>query len=99
MVSAHVASAEPRHIDWFAFDLDLGGGRTLDREWFFLGRTRVGYVRVRDDLFTSIGVAAETKDLAHPTFGIAGEALTLRKGFAGLAMNAAVMSSTSGDWS
>ena len=97
MISADAAEAEPRRIDWFAFDIDLGGGRTLDHEWFFLGRTRVGYVRVRDDLLTSIGVAAETKDLGAPTFGLAGEVVTLRKGIAGLAGHAGVMSSTSGD--
>src|SRR5258706_6342612 len=97
MVSASDARAEPRHIDWFAFDIDLGGGRTFDREWVFLGRTRVGYVRVRDDLLSSIGVAAETKDLADPTFGIAGELVTLRPGRAGLAVHAAAMVSSSGN--
>lgn len=94
---AHEANAEPRHIDWFAFDVDVGGGRTFGDEWFFLGRTRVGYVRVRGDLLSSIGAAAETKDLAHPTFGIAGEVVSLGRRFPGLAGHAAVMSSTSGD--
>jgi hypothetical protein len=97
LVFSRDAFAEPRHIDWFAFDIDVGGGRVFGDEWFFLGRTRVGYVRVRDDLFSSIGVAAETKDFAHPRFGIAGEVLTLDRRFPGLAGHAAIMSSTSGD--
>jgi hypothetical protein len=97
MVACGAASAEPRHIDWFAFDLDTGGGRILDHEWFFLGRTRVGYVRVRDDWFSSIGIAAETKDFGQPTFGLGASVLSLRKGFTGLVVHGAVMSSTSGD--
>lgn len=96
-MQAREANAEPRHIDWFAFDIDVGGGRTFGDEWFFLGRTRVGYVRVRDNLLSSIGVAAETKDFAEPTFGLAGEVVTLSRRAPGLAGHAAIMSSTSGD--
>jgi hypothetical protein len=88
------ASAQDLNIDWFALDLDLGGGIAWpDAEGVFLGRVRTGYVRVRGRLLSSIGAAAETKDLHDLTLGIAGELVSVRSG---LAAHAAVMSSTSG---
>ncbi len=59
----------------------------------FLGRVRAGYIRVRGELLSSIGAAAELKDLQGLTLGVAGELVSVRSG---LAAHAAVMSSTSG---
>jgi hypothetical protein len=95
LVATSRVSAEPRHIDWFALDLDLGGGIVWpDREAVFFGRARVGYARARDDLLSSIGVAASTKELAALRIGVAAEAVWLRNGLAG---NAGVMMSSEGD--
>ncbi len=91
--SAHAET--PSNVDWFAFDIDVGGGAAFSpTEGFFLGRARVGYVRVRNDLLSSIGVAVETKDFAAPTYGIAGELVSLRNG---LAAHAGVMTSDASD--
>lgn len=88
------AGAGELKIDWFALDLDLGGGVAgPDVEGVFLGRARAGYVRVRGDLLSSVGAAAELKDLQGLTLGVAGELVSVRSG---LAAHAAVMSSTSG---
>src|SRR5258705_13175213 len=41
VLAGHAAAAEDRHIDWFAGDLDLGGGGgTPATEGVFLGRVR-----------------------------------------------------------
>lgn len=86
---------DDRKIDWFALDVDLGGGVVApDIEGVFLGRVRVGYVRVRGALLSSIGAAAELKDLEGLTLGVAGELVSTRSG---LAAHAAVMVSTSGE--
>ncbi len=88
------AGADELKIDWFALDLDLGGGVAgPDVEGVFLGRVRAGYVRVRGELLSSIGAAAELKDLQGLTLGVAGELVSVRSG---LAAHAAVMSSISG---
>jgi hypothetical protein len=80
-------------IDWFAVDLDLGGGMVSPAtEGVFLSRVRVGYVGVRGQILSSIGTAAELKDRTF-TFGLAGELVSVRSG---LAMHFAAMSSTSG---
>lgn len=89
---ARADASSPDRIDWFAFDIDLGGGITTpDPEAVFLGRVRVGYVRVRGALLSSIGVATETKDFADVTFGVAGELVSTNTG---LAAHAAVMATT-----
>jgi hypothetical protein len=88
------AAADERHIDWFALDVDLGGGVAWpDREGVFLGRARTGYVRVRGELLSSVVAAAETKDLQDLTLGVGGELVSVRSG---LAVHGAVMASTSG---
>jgi len=88
------AAEENLHIDWFAVDLDLGGGVVSPAtEGVFLSRVRIGYVGVRGQILSSIGAAAELKDLTGLTFGLAGELVSVRSG---LAMHFGAMSSTSG---
>lgn len=96
LLAAPARAETPTKVDWFAFDVDLGGGGTLSpaKEGFFLGRVRVGYARVRGKLFSSIGAAVETRDLRAPTYGVAGELVSLRNL---LAAHAAVMTSDLGD--
>jgi hypothetical protein len=96
LVLGRTAAAEDNlHIDWFAVDLDLGGGVVSPAtEGVFLSRVRVGYVGVRGQILSSIGVAGELKDLTGFTFGLAGELVSVRSG---VAAHFAAMSSTSGN--